>query len=486
MSRTLRPATITPGPPAHRGPRDMSNPHRESISISPPGHDWPRLMAARATARDGAFSSSASRAALRVDLGLPSDVALIATGHQAQVWHAGILAKYFAAEACRARVADGASVQARAVWIVVDQDTNDPADIAYPAVVNGRLRRSRLVTLPASPGHRVSTAASDAVPARSRVAFRVSNPADAHPEIATSVGAMVDMINRYAARTHAAAQLAAVLEELLSGLGLQGTTVFASDLRRTRLFAAVLDRIHADPEACISAYNAAVSTAPEARIARLAADPVQDRFELPLWRLTAAGGRERVYLEDLPSIPRDELAPRALLLTGLMRLAGCDLFIHGVGGGVYDHITERWFARWLPTETLSPTAVVTATRFLPLARDRAAADPARARWLAHHARHNPGSLGDDAGAARKAEMLRSLRVAPKRSAERAAIYRLLHADLERVRTANASALRALDALAADAVADAAEDEVIFDRTFPFPLLDRATLDGLNAAIRAEF
>ena len=34
-------------------------------------------------------------------------------------------------------------------------------------------------------------------------------------------------------------------------------------------------------------------------------------------------------------------------MTGLMRLAGCDLFIHGTGGGAYDLVTEEWLGSWM-------------------------------------------------------------------------------------------------------------------------------------------
>ncbi|MCA9274359.1 MAG: hypothetical protein KDA31_15085, partial [Phycisphaerales bacterium] len=54
----------------------------------------------------------------REQLGLPTDKPIIMTGHQAQLWHPGILAKLFAAQSVASQV--GGVV----VWLIVDMDTN--------------------------------------------------------------------------------------------------------------------------------------------------------------------------------------------------------------------------------------------------------------------------------------------------------------------------------------------------------------------------
>src|SRR5205823_2691827 len=154
---------------------------------------------------------------------------------------------------------------------------------------------------------------------------------------------------------------------------------------------------------------AAVAWHPTVGIRPLLADEVQDRWELPLWWLPPGREREHVYAEDLGRIPIAELAPKALMMTGLMRLAGCDLFIHGLGaaglvepGRVvegYDVITGEWLAAWLgPEASIAPIVMVTASFLLPLL-DRPLPtlhDSARATWLAHHARHDPIALRDPA------------------------------------------------------------------------------------------
>jgi hypothetical protein len=108
-----------------------------------------------------------------------------------------------------------------------------------------------------------------------------------------------------------------------------------------------------------------VARVPEARVRPLRVEGA--RVELPLWWMPGRVGRARraVWSDELAALKVDELAPRALAMTALVRKELCDLFIHGTGGGVYDRITDLWLGEWLGGGALAPTAVVTATRHLP-------------------------------------------------------------------------------------------------------------------------
>ncbi len=59
------------------------------------------------------------------------------------------------------------------------------------------------------------------------------------------------------------------------------------------------------------------------------------------------------------------IRPRALTSTLFMRLAIGDLFVHGIGGGKYDQITDLIMKRWCGI-TPPTFAVATATLFLPM------------------------------------------------------------------------------------------------------------------------
>jgi hypothetical protein len=62
----------------------------------------------------------------REQLGLATDRPIIMSGHQAELWHPGIAAKAFA-------MSHAAIINAgQPVWLNVDQDANEPTQIAYP------------------------------------------------------------------------------------------------------------------------------------------------------------------------------------------------------------------------------------------------------------------------------------------------------------------------------------------------------------------
>ena len=42
---------------------------------------------------------------------------------------------------------------------------------------------------------------------------------------------------------------------------------------------------------------------------------------------------------------RHRLSPRALSLTGFLRLAVVDQFVHGIGGALYDRVTDQILAK---------------------------------------------------------------------------------------------------------------------------------------------
>jgi hypothetical protein len=262
-------------------------------------------------------------------------------------------------------------------------------------------------------------------------------------------------------------------------------TLFASRLSSTRTFARLLDMMRADPDRCARTYNDAVAAHPAARLARL---QTGDEIELPLWRIDAAASRPRLRASArmVGDVPPTALAPRALLMTAMLRMAGCDLFIHGLGGGIYDHATEQWMREWLGIE-LAPTAVVTATLLLPL--DVNAVSPEeidRAAWRAHHARHDPAMLGDAAAAAEKARLVQQIRDLKRAGHDAAPAFAQLHHLLDTIRVQHKEGLASLEREANEATARRAEASIAHDRTWPFPLYPPDDLRHLKNEIEARF
>jgi hypothetical protein len=416
-------------------------------------------------------ATSDARAA-RGALNLSTTQSIVMSGHQATVWHPGILAKLFAADALAARL------NAQVAWLVVDQDRASTISIRYPRLhADGRLAVGEF----AWPGE--------------------SPRADAHPLVAANLRAMLDALERTGDERSIARRVARATMDLASPyLRAQPALIFASDLAAAPPFVALVERMKRDPEACIEAYNAAVRAHPDAGVRPLTANAVQDRFELPLWHLPASqpGVRHHVYAEDLDGIPASELAPKALLMTALVRLHACDLFIHGTGGAGdeshegYDRVMEDWLAKWLGAEgmrNLAPAVLATATRTLPLSDDPipSAGDLAGAVWRAHHARHVPLTLGDRETELRRRELVRLIAATPRRPrAQRLSLYRSLQRLLEEYRQRHASDLDRLRHTAESLKARLDEAPILADRTWPFPLYPDAVLRELRAQIESCF
>lgn len=461
------------------------------VVLASSGQEWRRLLEQSAASRAGDDEVTT----FRREIGLPTDRPVVMSGHQAQLWHPGILAKYFAGEALAALV-DAASF----AWLVVEQDANEPGLIRLPVRrAAGRQSGGRAL--------RVETWALDAgaksiaadTPAGGRPAIKPTSPPAleagerwAAPHVEAGIAAIRSALIKHAGAESAAMQFGAAALDLLEPLSpTRPVLVRSMAIARTSLFARVLDRMRADAAACIRAYNAAVVEYPHERIQPLT------EGELPLWVLEPATAgtlkRRRATVEDLTRSPA-ELAPRALLMTGLLRWAACDLFIHGLGGGGsqgdhagYDRITERWFSAWLGEErTLAPSVVATATVRLNI--DHQGPGPEelrRSQWLAHRARHEPRLLNDAAADEQKQVMVREIRALKRSGADPRPLYRRMHALLEQSRQTHAGRLVEFKLAAESAASRLGDAEIAADRTWAFPLYEPEQLVDLRTRIAGQ-
>ena len=455
----------------------------ESLTIEPPPAVWVRALS-RCT------PATADQRRIREQLGLGTIDPIVMSGHQAEFWHPGILAKYFAMMAAAELVPD-----ARAAWVVVDQDTNDPATIRYPkrAASAGLVRGTWHVPIGSAGGPlpEVPTAHLAPLSPPRDLDLLVRELQPATEGVAGGIRRIAFLLHDEAKGTSAAEQVGAAVWAALRDITAPAPAhspllLFATRLNTTDLFAAWVQRMREDPGTCASAYNGAVAAHPHARIRPL--EVAAGRCELPLWRVQAGHARRRIFAEGLADIPREQLAPRALLMTALLRAGACDLFIHGLGGAVYDQVTEHWMAAWQPGVALAPTAVATATRLLRFSGDPAPSPQtiARAAWLAHSARHDPAVLGDTTAAEEKRLLVLNIARAREAGHHPRPLYLELHHLLESVRRRHSAALRTLDDEAAALRARRAEAGVAFDRAWPFPLYDAAQLKQLRDEVIGVF
>jgi hypothetical protein len=433
------------------------------------------MLAHRARTAEVAWlgrSMAAWKREARRSLGLDDLRPLAMTGHQPGLWHAGILAKWLVVDAICA-VADAASAA-----LVVDQDVVDPASIAYPSLDGGTLHAA---TLPTPRPH----VEARSIPVGLRPPVAIGAPTEAPlPEIAARLDAIRAAMN--AARPGAAslaAQTAGANEALLRDRGVVRSplpSVPATRLLEVPFAAALLDRMRADPAACIAAYNDALraASARDPRIAR----PLGPR-ELPLWSF-ATGTRTPVVLGD----ERGPFAPRAFLMTAIARLVLCDGFVHGTGGGAYERVTEAWIRGWLGLEP-APMLVATATLRLPLERLVDGGSALTPTEL-HRIEFDPDLAEEPSGpvdgrrsiSPSKQRLVEAIAAAAPGSAERRDRYRDLHRVLGERRIARRDELERLRAIETASRSRAAAIEVARSRVWPWPLHDDDAIASLKARI----
>jgi hypothetical protein len=230
-----------------------------------------------------------------------------------------------------------------------------------------------------------------------------------------------------------------------------------------------------------------------------------ERVELPFWTYVPGQPRERLVAragsDPFREIqPGAVIRPRALALTMFMRLFFADLFIHGIGGALYDQITDgmlRELAGFVPAY-----GCVSAAWLLPLGQPLENLDDIAAlKWRQHHAEHNPQLAIDPFTAVRTdvAELIRDRReliariseslAAKRRDAgafqERREWFRKLHALNEELHGKAPRVLANLDRQIADAERAAEQNKVLLWREYFFGLHSMESLQKLIAAVRTH-
>ena len=335
----------------------------------------------------------ANRHAARFGTGrISSANPIIATGHQAWLWHPGILAKYVALHQSSSRF------NATELAIVVDHDSYDALALELPINQQGRLVVQRVELAPQSPNWPLASSppVDTDVLRRSLIGAREKYGATLVVDLEPILAAATDLPD---CRT-LAEQIAVLLARLISPIiGMQLPILFSSEVSMMAPFQTLVQKMLHDPQRCVEIYNAKVSRHDRAGMTPLCIEA--DRIELPLWGLTWCQPRRRVFADISGSVPvlvlengrpldkeNFRIAPRAVLLTGFLRSVCCDFFIHGRGGAIYDRISEQWLAEWRGIQ-LAPIAVVSADLHLPLDAPVAhASELSRAHWRAHHLPHN--------------------------------------------------------------------------------------------------
>jgi len=460
------------------------------VHLEPEPGSWPAL--ARAARGDVAWRGrklSEWKALTRRELGLPEDRIIIAAGHQAGFWHPGILAKFLAADAVVETIG---RERACSLHLGVDQDDNDCVHMAVPAQGEDdalHVERVMLVAPPSGSWFLHSAYGSPMErPTGEFPALRALDTAEqvARPaidSITPGLRSIEASLRGHERESSLAWQMAFAVNEHLEAWMSRPWLLCASQLLNTSLGREIVGVMRDDAVNCARAYNKAVKDGTgDVR-------PLESRgeiVELPLWRIDEDRKRQALFSNELNEIDLSCLRPRALLMTAIMRLVVCDLFIHGRGGVEYDAAMEKWIRDWLGLP-VCPMTMATADAFLFRAATEPVfeADVEEARHEFRRILHDPCSSDGSAVSTEKREWLTAIAAAPRHSRERREKFLEYHRWLDEARSAHAPAIQKARDHQQQLIQLAATQEIISRRDWAFPLYPREMLDAIDHEIRAR-
>ena len=338
--------------------------------------------------------------------GLSPDTPLLLAGHQPELSHPGVWMKHFALHGLARRLG-GTPLN-----LVVDNDTLKSTSLKLPAFSGHDPAAVHLETVPfdrfdaEEPYEDRGVHDPDcfrAFPDRAGRAYRSWGYDPLLPWVWP--GVLADPARTIGGRFTAARC------EWERRWGCANLELPVSRLAATRAFGMFVSDIIGNAARFRACYNAAVRAYRAAHGIESRNHPVPDLGpgELPFWDRSAGGGRRGRLTEGRPIDPAG-VRPRALTLTLFARVCLGDFFIHGIGGGKYDEVTDAIIRDYYGLE---PPAyqVLSATLHLPLPGfPAAAAEVGRLErlerdlyWNPHRHLPGPDPLADEHAALAAAE-----------------------------------------------------------------------------------
>jgi hypothetical protein len=354
-----------------------------AVLAEPPFDAIPALVEANRRSLDAAtvavggiplrdFRAKARREVLGAD-----DTPLLIGGHQPELSHPGVWVKNFALNGLAHRLGG------TPLHLVVDNDTLKSATLRFPTFRDRDPHSVRLESLPFD-------TLSGEIPYEDRAVsdaeqFR-SFPDRARPLwVNWGYEPLLPRVWKPAANVGEA--FTAMRRDRERAWGCDNRELAVSGLSQTDAFRRFAGHILGDLPRFRDAYNAAIRTYRAANGVRSANHPAPElaEGEAPFWVRSAGGRRARATAASDPAT----LRPRALTLTLFCRVCLGDLFMHGIGGGKYDEVTDGIIRNYFG---IDPPAyqVVSATLHLPLPHfPSSAADLTRAERRLRDLRWNP-------------------------------------------------------------------------------------------------
>jgi hypothetical protein len=459
------------------------------LLIDPPFEAVPRLIEEnrrkldRDDVRIGGDTLSGLRYEARTTLcGLSPKTPLILTGHQPELFHPGVWVKNFAAAGLETRVGG------RAAFLTVDNDTVHSTTVAVPHFD------------PAPKRVRIDHAAFDQAGADVTYEFRTlldfktfSSFGDRQRDDLAAwpfKPLLADVWKFYRwDDTWEKPKGDFLLVDLLTqirqtweeefGLNLGGRPV--SHYIHSYPWHVFVDHLLADAARFAAVHNTALAAYRRENKLRSRTHPFPDLApnEAPFWVLDDAGNRKRCFV-PFTGDPK-ALRPRALTLTLFARLILGDFFIHGIGGGKYDEVTDRIIRDYFG---IDPPAfqVVSGTLHLPFpAFPHSADDVKRLECLRRDIDWNPHRhlTAEQRARPEVAELLRRRdelnAQSPTGRPARRQHFQDRRAVVDALRPLVAGRVAAVEGEMLTATAEARANAVLFRRDYPWVLFPRDVL-----------
>ena len=461
----------------------------------------------------GALLETAVNATKRMGIGTaePAQAPVIVTGHQPELYHAGVWVKDFLLQRM-AEETGGVGID-----LVVDTDSFDWVGVMAPCL-DPRVTRCRQYI---AVGRRDSCYACAPVPPSDHLeAFCGSTSALLEtlpaPAIARHFSRFCEALRTASPTSRSLAELVTVARRQYEGGLTDYLELPVTEMASSEPYLRFAVDILLDAERFAGVYNAELAEYRTLNRIRTAAQPFPDlttdgdAIEVPFWLLrpekrvpafvrSVADGVELTGPDGVVTpLPRDPgqavaalaacgtlLAPKAVALTLFVRAFLADLFIHGIGGDRYDRVTDAVSERWWGVR-LPPYVVASLTMYLPLGAEVVSdEDIAEIDRRLHRLAHNPDeSLGEiefDSPEERAAALALAAR-------KRDLVARISRPDADR--RALGISIRAVNDELAGLLEPVAEElrgrrsrlerqrsasEVLTDRTYPFCLWSPAEI-----------
>jgi hypothetical protein len=454
----------------------------------------------RLNGKDGARISGAPlkelRLRMRAWLGHQEiDQAIMATGHQAELYHPGVWVKNVVIDAAARRVGG------EAIHFAIDSDEPKHLHLKWPDEnwpitddPNLPLAAwSALVAAP-TPGHLKMV---------EEEARRIPAQWGYEPELLS----LLDSMRRLAlAERSLPGMLVDATHELDWGLGLKYQMLLASPIWAAEPYLMFVQHLLANAAEFAGQYNSALHEYRKQEGIKAPGRPMPDLkvneegIEAPFWIDDLADGtRQRAWLTRKGSelllgefpIGKDgwdsaqqlgmwlrqrgwRIAPRALTLTMFLRMCVADQWVHGIGGGRYDQVLDRLIERHFGMEA-PRFAVATATLYFPGAIGRQRVCLPCIRQEGHRIRH--AALGQE-----KMKLVEQIDSLPRHSVQRGVLFQEMHRRLSDAVQSN-PAIREWEKQARQSELRAEEELTLFDRELFYALQPEGRLTDLIQRVR---